>query len=167
MRDDDIPSITCGVLPFSFSHFDPLDDRPALPSAQRDAHDEICKQLFHYLQIALQAKDDGMRPFRIMATAEKLLAEYVDADFDMLEPLRADLAHTVRVAARMARRFFLKRAFSCSAETYPFYQQALREFDWHLGDPMLAEDYQAVRAHLDYGRALFAEIHRRTRRSLT
>jgi hypothetical protein len=160
----DIPEIRCSLLTFSPADFGV--PGPAVPDFQRAAHDEITAQLFDYLEKALQNKDDPWQAIKVIANGERILAIYVNAACDRLEPLRADLARTLHVAARMARRFFIKKAFSCSNEDYPKYNKWLREFGWSLGDPLVAEDYKAVRAHLDFGKALFADIHRRTRRSM-
>ena len=80
--------------------------------------------------------------------------------------IRAQLAQTVDGAYRMARRFFIKQALSCSREEHPTYIKSLREFGWSLGDPEVAEDYAAVLAHLDFGKALFDDILKRHRRTM-
>ena len=163
MRDQkDLPEFCCSVLPFS--HLDYYDTSPPAESSQRSAFLEITDQLFDHLERALRHRHDPMRAIRVMAAGERVLAEYTAQGFHRLEPLRVDLALTVHAAFRMSRRFFIKKALTCSKQEFAKYQQSVREFGWTYSGEA-AEDYDAVIAHLDYGKALFADIIERHHRS--
>ena len=125
---------------------------------------EITDQLFDHLERALRHRHDPMRAIRVMAAGERVLAEYTAQGFHRLEPLRVDLALTVHAAFGMSRRFFIKKALTCSKQEFAKYQQSVREFGWTYSGEA-AEDYDAVIAHLDYGKALFADIIERHHRS--
>jgi hypothetical protein len=151
--DDDFPRITCGVIPIRLGV---LDTEPADPDVQREVFFEITDQLFDYVGAAMKSKD-SMQAVRIMAQGERVMREYIEVGFDLLEPLQRQLRDTVLTLCRMSRRYFIKRALTCSKEQQPFYDDYMKS--GKLDGPGAAEDFEAVERHLDEGRALFDDLY--------
>jgi hypothetical protein len=127
---------------------------------QRGALDEIATQIFEYVEEALKQRDPWAAA-SIMAKGEKVIATYTAEKFDQLLPLQQALQATLHTFWRMARRRFIRAALRAPAYEYELYQQDFKSgmFD---GEDAL-EDWHAVEAHLDEGRALFNDLHRRSK----
>jgi hypothetical protein len=148
MRDAD-PEVTCGCLPIFLSD----EDRFKLvdEGIQLEVFLEITSKLLEYVETALK-EPDPWKPIRIMAQAERLLAEYIEFNFHRLMPLQRQLQDTVFTAHRMARRAFIRRALTCPKEDQPFYDAFIKA--GKLEGPGAVEDYEAVERHLDFGKKL-------------
>jgi hypothetical protein len=166
MRHDD-DRITCGVLPFSFSDFDPNDDRPALPSVQREALTDIQCQLVTHLVIAAKDKTDPFKAIRTLANCQKILAEYAAANFDLLAAYQHELKTNLRSALREARRTFFREAFlSRSMEEFATYKQVMLDAGWRTSHSEALEDYNTVVAEMFDGDFLRpSALEERRRRS--
>jgi hypothetical protein len=149
MRDAD-PEVTCGCLPIFLSD----EDRFKLvdEDIQLEVFLEITSKLLEYVEAALKERGDPLKPIRIFARTERLLAEYVEYNFHRLMPLQRELRDVVHTACRMARRAFIKRALTCPEEDQPFYDDFIRA--GKLEGPNAVEDYRAVERHLDFGKKL-------------
>jgi hypothetical protein len=156
-RNDD-PEVTCGCLPIFLTE----EDRFKLvdENIQLEVFLEITGRLMGYVEAALK-EPDPWKPIRIMAQAERLLGEYIEYNFHLLMPLQRQLQDTVFTAHRMARRFFIKRALTCSKEDQPFFDDYIRA--GKLEGPGAVEDYEAVERHLDFGKKLMNGLVRKTR----
>jgi hypothetical protein len=141
-------------------HLDGLEGQPSLPSPwdQHEARAEVLHQLTSYLFFALKNKDDPWQPIKIMVRAERLVSIYVDAGFDLMEDLQAELQHTLHAAFRLARRQFIKRALLSPDHEFPLYVADMRDPALRLDGPDAIDDLAAVQAHLDHGRSLLDDL---------
>ncbi|MFZ2081595.1 MAG: hypothetical protein WAV38_34100, partial [Xanthobacteraceae bacterium] len=61
------------------------------PDTQRDAFDEISKQIIDCLSEALKHKDDPWRAIRVIVKGEAIVSDYVNHRFDYLQPFQRQL----------------------------------------------------------------------------
>jgi hypothetical protein len=118
---------------------------------QRDAFDEILEQLWTYLRAAYKNREDRWQSLRIIIQAEKLVAEYRSAGFNLLLPL-AELLHDL---FRRERRVFIRRVLLCREADRPLYKEALKRWDC---DADAADDFRAVEAALERGQNMFDDL---------
>jgi hypothetical protein len=150
MRKDD-PEVNCKIIPICLYPWDK--DEPVDLDVQRDAFNEIYEQLFRYLTAAYKNREDRWQACRIIIRAEKLIDMYTTEGFDLLQPL-ADVLHQL---FRAERRIFIRRALLCREQDRPIYKEALRRWDC---DGDAADDFRAVRAALERGKDMFADLRR-------
>jgi hypothetical protein len=143
------PEVTCGCL---LLRFPGEEDEPIKLDVQRNVFDEIYGQLYRYLLAAYQNREDHWQALRIIIQAEKLIAEYQDWGFDLLNPLQEVLHQLFRAE----RRIFIRRALLCREQDRPIYKEALKRWDGPDG----ADDFRAVVAALDCGASMFADLRR-------
>jgi hypothetical protein len=147
MRKDD-PEIKCRAVPIRL-----WDDVPIDPGTQHRTFEEIYWQIYELLFAAYENRDDRWQAVKIIIQAEKLIAQYTDAGFDLLIPLQEVLHQLFRAE----RRIFIRRALLCREQDRPIYKAALKKWDC---DADAAADFRVVERHLSEGRALFADLRR-------
>jgi hypothetical protein len=119
---------------------------------QKDVFDEIYIQVFDYLQAAYRNREDRWKAVRIIIQAERLVAEYVDFGFYLLNPL-AEVLHRL---FRAERRVFIRRALLCREEDRPIYKEALKRWD----GVDASDDFRAVERALYEGASMFDDLRR-------
>jgi hypothetical protein len=140
----------------------PLEEKVApTPEAEHVAFIDLTGQVIESISLALENKFDPWRAITVMAGAERLMDLYASHGFTSLLPLQRQLQATLHTAWRMARRRFVRAALRAPAQEYEAYQATFKSgmFD---GPDALA-DWHAVERHLDEGRALFSDLHRRSK----
>jgi hypothetical protein len=148
MRDDnDDPEFDIGVTLSRKSHL------PPARWVEQEVHDEILRQLFHFLRTALKA-DDWRKALRIMLAAEKLIGQYIDAGFYILEPMQEELESHLHIAARCVRRRIIKLALRDPADE--IYSDLMRGLVHD--DAESRQDLYAAKQHLDKGVRLLAGL---------
>src|SRR5262249_1987544 len=156
---DEDPALTCSIYrprPYEWDN-----GGPAHPDAQLAAFKEITDQLFEHAYAALKDRDDHWKVFRIIARAERLLGIYTSENFDHLLPIHRELQNTLHLAFRIVRRAFIRRALTCPEDQRAAYDEYIRS--GKLEGPDAVADYEAVEKHLDEGRALYDDLHRRSK----
>jgi hypothetical protein len=96
------------------------------------------------------------------ARAEKVIAQYTDVNFTMLEPMQQALQATLHTFWRIARRQFIKRALKAPDHEYSLYLDTFRE-GW-LDGKDADEDFRAAERHVDEGARLMEGIWPRPER---
>jgi hypothetical protein len=142
--------VRCNVLPFRLGSWD---TGPADRDAQLDAFEEISGQILEYLSAAYENREDRWQAVRIIIQAERLVAEYLATEFDLLLPLQEVLHRLFRAE----RRIFIRRALLCREEYRPIYKEALKCWDC---DADAAEDFRVVEQHLHEGKRIFDDLRR-------
>jgi hypothetical protein len=129
------------------------------PEAECVAFIDITDQVIESISLALQSKGDPWRAIRVMASAEQIMDLYASHRFISFLPLQRQLQATLHSVWRMTRRRFIRAALRAPDHEYELYQRDFKSgiFD---GEDAL-EDWHAVERHLDEGRALFDDLHRR------
>jgi hypothetical protein len=116
---------------------------------EREASMEIMRQTFHFLHRAIKNRDkDPGQMLRVMVKAEKLMGQYVDAAFYMLEPELEQLQAHILIAGRMARRHVIR----CALRGDERYVADMAEFV--RDDEASREDVAAAEKHLAEGTRL-------------
>jgi hypothetical protein len=156
MSKDDDPEFDIRV----HYHPDPLmppaeiypDPNSRLPPPRWLEHEacwEIMRQYTHFLKRAIRNRDDDPgQMLRVMVRAERLMSEYVDAGFYMLERELEALREHIRIAGRMARRHIIR----CALRGDEAYIRDMQEFV--RDDEMSREDVRAAEQHLAEGTRL-------------
>jgi hypothetical protein len=151
--DDDDPAFYYGVLPICV--FSEDEGKPPDPTTHREALLDISGQIIEHVEAALKRKD-SQAAFRIMAKAERIVAEYIAEGFFLFEPLQQQLRDGVYLWFRVMRREFIRRALT---EDRPEFDAFIKS--GKLEGPGAIEDYEAVERYLDEGKALFDDLHKR------
>jgi hypothetical protein len=158
-NDDDLPFMY-SVLPICLS----LEERylPVHPDSQRQAFFDVTGQIIEALSVALKkTKEDPWAAVRVIVKGERIVAEYVDEGFDLLEPFQRDLQDTLHTAWRMARRQFIRRALRCQPYETETFIRHFRELGSSGAEAM--EDFRAVESALMRGVSIFEDLRRRHR----
>jgi hypothetical protein len=123
-----------------------------------EVFEEITRQSMHFLRRALRNTDDPGQALRVMARAEKLIGQYVDAGFYLLEPILESLQEHLYIAARMTRRHIIRCALRCPDDkVYANEMQKLMR-----DDAEALEDARAAERHLAEGTRLMEGLWRKT-----
>jgi hypothetical protein len=136
-------------LPPSSIYLDPNNHLPPPRWLEREASMEIMRQYIHFLTRAIKNRDDDPgQMMRVMVRAERLMSEYVDAGFYMLEPELLSLQSHIRIAGRMARRHIIR----CALKGDEVYARDMQELVHD--DDESREDVKAAEKHLAEGTRL-------------
>ena len=164
-NDDDLPFMY-SVLPICLSPEER--DLPPHPDSERQAFFDVTGQIIEALSTALKkAKEDPWAAVRVIVKGERIVAEYVNERFGLLEPFQRDLNDTLNKIWRMERRRVFKRALTCPDHEIAEYKKILRE-SWLNVSPRgcpehAAEDFEAVKRHVYHGVNLFGDLHCRSK----
>jgi hypothetical protein len=111
---------------------------------QHEVYDEIVRQMVEHVQSAIKKyPGDIWLPFEIIARAEKIVASYVDGQFDELVPFRDRMRKVLHTRWRMERRRFIRIALMRPDPSYEetFKGPVFNENRWgQPGD--IAEDFR-------------------------
>jgi hypothetical protein len=129
---------------------------------------DVTRQILEHLSAALKkVKQDPWAAVRVIVKGERIVAEYVNERFGLLEPFQRDLNDTLNKIWRMERRRVFKRALTCPDHEIAEYKKILRE-PWLNASPRgcpehAAEDFEAAKRHVDLGVSLFGDLHCRSK----
>jgi hypothetical protein len=139
-------------LPPTPIRLDPNYHLPPPRWLEYEASDEIMRQLIHFLTRAIKNRhDDPGQMLRVMVRAERLMSEYVDAGFYLLEPELERLRSHIRIAGRMARRHIIRCALRGDERYVRDMHDMVRDDEASREDVAVAEKHLAEGTRLMVG----------------